>query len=422
MRPSAVYLLLAPWPAVGVATAQQPSIPLRMVGPASARTVEPLGALLGVIELSNGKVLVNDAGRRRLMMFDTTLTGYSTIADTAGAATHYGAGAAPLIPYLGDSALFVDAGAQSLLIIDPSGKIVRVAAAPNASDIRFIATSRTGVDLHGRLIYRSAFPPVPPPAKRQVGTTVTHSPDSAPLIRADFETRTVDTIALLRMPVVQELHTTVRDDGTTTYKSVRLPVTSIDDWTTLGDGTVAIVRAQDYHIDWIGSDGAKTSTSRMPFAWLRITDEVKQHMADSVRDVEQGRLVELRKLSPPAPSGTSRIGGSISLSDGSRTFTPTSADAVSASLDKIPDYYPPIRAGAVKADVEGNVWILPATAARSTGGGLTYDLVNRQGQLFERVQLPPDRSIAGFGRGGVIYMMWRDSSAAWHLERSRVKR
>jgi hypothetical protein len=98
------------------------------------------------------------------------------------------------------------------------------------------------------------------------------------------------------------------------------------------------------------------------------------------------------------------------------------AEVVAASIADVLDYYPPIRAGAVQADFAGNVWILPSTTAHRVPGGVVYDVVNRRGELFERVQLPVSRSIAGFGRNGAIYMVWRDNALAWHLERTHIKR
>ena len=52
----------------------------------------------------------------------------------------------------------------------------------------------------------------------------------------------------------------------------------------------------------------------------------------------------------------------------------------------LPDYYPPIlQSGNIKADYDGNVWILPSTTTQA-GGGLLYDVVNRKGELALRVR------------------------------------
>ncbi len=89
-------------------------------------------------------------------------------------------------------------------------------------------------------------------------------------------------------------------------------------------------------------------------------------------------------------------------------------------LKEMPDYQPPIRSGAAKADLDGNLWILPTTSAQSKAGELVYDVVNSKGELFQRVRLPVGRSIAGFGHKGVVYLMYRDGTTGWFLERTRI--
>ena len=89
------------------------------------------------------------------------------------------------------------------------------------------------------------------------------------------------------------------------------------------------------------------------------------------------------------------------------------------SVNELPDYRPPFPGpGSVKADLDGNVWI--RTTANRTGavGGAIYDVVNRKGEIVDRVQVPAGRTIVGFGKGGVVYMMGRDDKGAW-LERTK---
>ena len=84
------------------------------------------------------------------------------------------------------------------------------------------------------------------------------------------------------------------------------------------------------------------------------------------------------------------------------------------------DYIPPFRASALKPDADNNVWILPTTSA-SANGGLLYDVINNKGELFERVQLPADRFVVGFGKGRVVYMAHYDRRGKFYtLERTRV--
>ena len=165
---------------------------------------------------------------------------------------------------------------------------------------------------------------------------------------------------------------------------IQNPLPQNDEWTLLPDGTIAIVRAQDYHIDWLGSDGKWTSTPKMTFEWKRITDDEKVQIIDSVK-----------KSFDAMPDAMK----SLTMSDGTkfpRTF-------MVVEPKELPDYYPPVRAGQVKADPEGNVWTLPSTSSMAKGG-LLFDVVNRKGEIFERVQLPPNRNLQGFGPNGVVYL------------------
>src|SRR5262249_14251752 len=77
-------------------------------------------------------------------------------------------------------------------------------------------------------------------------------------------------------------------------------------------------------------------------------------------------------------------------------------EIVFPALDKLPDYHPPIRPVSGRADADGNLWILPTTSTQA--GGPPYDVVNREGKLYQRVQIPPQSSIAGFAKGGVVYI------------------
>jgi hypothetical protein len=90
------------------------------------------------------------------------------------------------------------------------------------------------------------------------------------------------------------------------------------------------------------------------------------------------------------------------------------------ALKDIGDYYPPIAQNAALADLDNNLWILPTTSAQSLHGELVYDVVNSSGELFERVRVPAGRSIVGFGKGGVVYLVSGDRTSGFYLERTRL--
>jgi len=86
---------------------------------------------------------------------------------------------------------------------------------------------------------------------------------------------------------------------------------------------------------------------------------------------------------------------------------------------ELPDYKPVFLNGFVRADMDGNVWIR-TIPTKAIAGGPVYDVVNRKGELVERVQIPVNRTIAGFGPGGAVYLMTRDGMTT-KLEKATLR-
>jgi hypothetical protein len=99
----------------------------------------------------------------------------------------------------------------------------------------------------------------------------------------------------------------------------------------------------------------------------------------------------------------------------------TAAIAVASVLpaEEWPDYRPPIPVGAVRADGDGNLWIRINTM-RPIPGGPIYDVVNRKGELFDRIQIPTGHTLVGFGPGKVVYLSIREGTTL-KLERVKLK-
>ena len=85
----------------------------------------------------------------------------------------------------------------------------------------------------------------------------------------------------------------------------------------------------------------------------------------------------------------------------------------------LPDYKPAFFAGSVRADADGNFWIR-TIPTKAIPGGPVYDVVNNRGELIDRVQIPADRSIVGFGSSGLVYLTVRENNTTF-LERARVR-
>ena len=73
----------------------------------------------------------------------------------------------------------------------------------------------------------------------------------------------------------------------------------------------------------------------------------------------------------------------------------------------------------MRADGDGNLWVRINTPKPVTTGTL-FDVINRQGELVDRIQLPQGYQLAGFGAGRIVYLSMRDAKGQ-HLARVVLK-
>src|ERR1043166_2728909 len=156
-------LALALLPAAGMAQAAPKAPAIRLINQPVAKTTTTLGSIGGVRQLPDGHVLINDRQKQQVLLYDSTLTAASVAADsTTGsrtATTTYGLRAGAMVPYFGDSTLFIDGATVSMLVIDPQGKVARTASVPRAQDVGPMTNpgfGPPGLDAKGRLVYRGA--------------------------------------------------------------------------------------------------------------------------------------------------------------------------------------------------------------------------------------------------------------------------
>ena len=431
-----------------VARAQQPSSrpALRPLGPALA-TSEAMSAVAAVQALPGGRLLVNDPARRRVVLLDSMLKQVAVVADTTAATKNaYGGQNGGLIPFRGDSALFVDPQSLSMLVIDPAGKIARIMAAPRANDVFFLLggpMGNPGFDAKGRLVYRmmGMGPRGGPRAPGQPMTPPVF-PDSVPIVRYDLTARKLDTAAFVkvyapRFSVVQE------EGGGMRMSSFINPLPEVDDWAILPDGTIAIVR-KDYHVDFIDADGNRTSGPKIPFEWQRLTDSMKVAIIDS----SKAAFERMRAAGPGAGPGGNQVvvatgpggpppggapGGAVPMivirEDGGnapprrggaagerRAEGPPPMSFVQPS--ELPDYRPAFSNGSVRADADGKLWV--RIISPKPASGPEYDVIDRTGKLVDRVVVPAGTTIAGFAPGGIVYLGVRDASGV-RVVRAREK-
>lgn len=393
--------------AFGVAGGQ--SITTRPLGPIVARTKDSVGATILVRPLSNGGVIVNEVSLRRLLLFDSTLTTITVIADSAGGSASYGSRPAGLIPYAGDSTLFVDPTSASFVVVDPNGKAGRVMSAPRMQDVSFLTgptSAFPSIDPKGRLVYRGIARNTAPIVIGSNGAfTPPTPPDSAPILRVDLVSRKLDTATWIKIPK-QRLNMLGLPTGGFSLSTVIDPTPITDEWALMPDGTIAVVKGRDYHVEFVNADKTRSVAPKLLFDWQRLTDEDKAMVIDSAR-----AAAEVARAASLAPSG------------------PTASSAAAAAAlpplavyapNELPDYRPPFKSGGVRVADDGNLWIM-TTAPKPPAGGLMVDVINAKGELVDRIELPPGRVLVGVAHG-VVYLAAKDPAGkGTYLERARLR-
>ena len=427
----------------GARAGAQPTLPpVRPLGPVIATSKGALGAVSAARQLPGGRVLVNDIAGRKVVLFDSTLAAFTIVADTTSAtANAYSSRAGGLIGWKGDSTLFVDPQSLSMLVLDPAGKVARVMSAPRANDVNALIGGPTGlpaIDARGRLVYRAQPQfrmPAQPPAG---GFVMPPMPDSAPIVRFDLAERKLDTVAMVRIPK-QSVSTSQDEQGRMRVMVTMNPMPVADDWALLADGSVAVLRGADYHVDWVRADGSKSSSPKVPFDWKRLSDDDKTAFVDSARTAmeklrstmmtQQGGAAGPPAGARPAPGGDGqvvmRMEGGAGGPGGARATPPAGGHTMQMQMppinmvpiSELPDYAPAFAPGAARGDLDGNLWI---RTSKVVNGGSQYDVVNVKGELVDRVLMPAGRVIAGFGKGGLVYLGVRDSTGV-RLETAKVR-
>jgi hypothetical protein len=262
-----------------------------------------------------------------------------------------------------------------------------------------------GIDSKGRIVYHGVYRRQPPKAdpERPWLPPIPVQLDSSPIVRVDLDTRVIDTLAALKLNISAPFKSLDVDNDGNVIMRLYVNMLGVDDqWALLSDGTIAVLSVHDYHIEWTDPDGTHRSTPKMPFDWKRLTDADKQRMIDSLRpELERRNSAAPRMMNTPSGPRTARQ---------QFEFLPP---------ERFGDFEQPVQTGAVKADLDARLWILPRTSL-SAKGGLLYDVINRKGEIVERVQFPKDYALAGFGAGGVVYVVHLNGRQGV-LERTTVK-
>jgi len=328
--------------------------------------------IVAVRELADGRVLVSDAGDRKLFVADFTRQDARPIGREGQGPGEYRS-VGQLLPLAGDSTLLVDGGAGRWLLLANDSIVATVAA--DAPAIREGARLPLGADARGNVLASRGMGGAPGAIAISSGT------DSTWLLRVSRRTGTADTIARL-MPRPARITIQGPQDRPTGVSIMVNPLAAGDLATMFPDGSVTIARVRPYRVDRVAPDGRLTPGPDLPFSRTAVTMREKEAV-----------MRRAAEASGREPNPVESVGD-------------------------WPDELPPFLTGALLSGRDGRTWILRTRSAAAPEA--RYDVVDPAGRLIARYVLPPNESIVGFGRE-VIYSILTDEDGLQHLRRHRMR-
>lgn len=368
----------------GWAAAQD--VPLVRLDPPAATFPRGFSRIVGFWELRNGTVLVTDQLEEAIQLLDFASGRAQALSREGQGPGEYGM-VGRLLAVNGDTTLMDDAVNGRFLRIFPDGRVdmetVPRTSVGSGGDGYYVFPR--GVDRQGRYFFDLA------------GIVAAGADYGAkgvsPVFRFDPASGTTDSVAYLRFPPMLAGLRRAGRSGVgpgISLGAVSQAYQPRDDWAVDGDGRVAVVRHDDYHVEW-------HAPGRPP-----VNGPSVRHQPVPVGTAEKEAWLR------------SRGGGTMTVSDrqGTRQFR---APQPRAEDVEWPATLPPFT-GTPRITPEGDLWVqrsLPAAVTRPR-----FDVFDRGGRLVRQIELPEGRRLLGFGRAA-LYAIRTDADGLQWLEKFR---
>ena len=340
-------------------------------------------SLSGIRELRDGRLIALDAREKSVLVLDPRTGGGKQLGREGSGPGEY-TRPTSLLALPNDTTLIQDSDNRRYLVLAGSsvlGTMPLVTLRPSAG-VTYGPTIK-GADKAGALYFELPLGMI---ANRDAGT---------PILRYDRRTQRIDSVAMLSAEQsTPNVTPGVRQGGTgmgMRLTGARLPFNPIDDWDVTDEGDIAIARVEPFRIEWITRAGTRSTGPTQRYGPIPVTNADKEEWRDEMRAVG---------------------GGTLTTTDASgRTQTQKMPIPEPTSW---PDQKPPFVAGAVLASPDGQVWLLRSRAAADKSN--TYDVFDQKGVLVDRIIMPRDTRLIGFGRG-VVYTVRRDENDLRFIQR-----
>jgi hypothetical protein len=339
-----------------VATAQLPTIDL--TGPPAARLSTPLSAVSHGVELQSGAFVFVDRVEVEVKRADLSRDAIATLGRVGGGPLEYRRPDRAVADGQG-GALIPESSDFRMLRVLPTGALARSDLPLVDAKIRPLWIR--GVDPQGRLIH---WGPINSATRGQVPI---HRWDPATrqfTLLGQWPTRRVRVGAPQRTP-----QGTTREIMDATLWPLRAA------WVALGDGTVAIVHPEPYHVEIVRPDGRKLLGPTVDYRPVRVTAALRE----AVR-AERG----------PMPDNV------------------------------FPEELPPFEGlEDVIGSPRGEVWV---RRMQDPSDPFTlYDVFNASGVRIAQARLSKHAQVVGFGAGSVYVAREDVEEGLWYLERYELR-
>jgi hypothetical protein len=342
---------------------------------------QPFSILSGLRELSDGRVIVTDGLEETIQVLDADLSSAKRIGRKGQGPGEHGQPDA-LYPWgPDDETLLVDLTNARLTVISPDGELGEsTPISRDANGAPMIVIPR-GVDATANIYFQ--------PLGMRPGGGI---PDSSTVVRMSADGSKLDTVAAIKRPAMKASNSGGPNNRSTMIMPV--PLSPEDAWAAGPDGSVAIARSADYHLEWVRPDGSTRRGSPVDYRPVRV------------RGAEKDRWIA-------ALGGGLAIGMEINNGERRMSFSRGGSGAPQPDADDFewPETMPAFAgASAVSVTPDGNAWVERNTPA---GTPVTFDVFGPSGDRIGVVVLPEGRALVTFGTGSVYLSRTDDLDFVW---------
>jgi hypothetical protein len=374
------------------------NVPTRTLSKPDAEFSEPFTQIAGIRELRDGRVIAIDPRDKTIQVVDLR----------AGTATKLGReGSGPgeygmplrLLALPNDTSAVVDILNSRMLLINPNATVggfvdLNTPAQGGRGEGRIAIGGTTipqGSDNKGRMYIEG-----PPFRLTENGP---QSADSVPMIRWDRASGKRDTLAWRRVPQGTTQISGGRSGGGQNV-SMRVgggpPFAGADAMVIAPDGRVAVVRHEPFSVDYISETGQRTRGQPIRYEKIKVSEGHKAEW----RERQRGATMMM-----------------MTNDNGRRSATMAPNNNVQDPESWGGEFMPPFLNGTnnLVFSNDGYLWV-----ARTGPAGMapTYDIIDRGGNVVQRVVLPKRHRLLGFGNSA-IYLARLDEDDLQYLQKYR---